>query len=590
MDAISLQASNPKGYFDSPFEQQVHEAHPMGNRPEVQDVLAIEIDSTGTIFAKTRAGIFSRSGKDDDWCLEEKEMDFRIHEKRERAARFVPEEGFPLSDITCVVRAEDKIWVGTSRGVAVYDDVSWSVRRGRRWLLHDEVRDIAVDARGVAWIATAAGISAIGEIEMTLDRKASLFQGVLERRHIREPALVGRCSLREPGDLSSWEPTDDDNDGQYTAMYLMMESCRYAATGNREAKDRARKAFDALVFLQTVTQTPGFVARTVIPSSWTRMHDANRTYTEEEWSRIQAKDPRNKRVETRWHLSSDGTWFWKCDTSSDEITGHFCGYLFYYLLVEDASEKERIRNHVCKIMDHIVDHGFRMVDVDGEPTRWGVWAPESLNEDPRWKPERYHNSLEILSFLKVTYFMTGDEKYQREYEKLLREHGYLDNIRNRLPHSPLTYSNIDNELAALTFPGLIWCETDTELLQVYRECLDHWFEGVRSEGSPYFNFTYGMLAGQDPCIEASSSYLRTSPLDLIDWRMDNTGRKDLEYKRFPSPESLQTHPLPPASERAVTRWDKNPWVAIQGGDGVSEWCPNYWLLPYWMGRWQGFIQ
>ena len=84
---------------------------------------------------------------------------------------------------------------------------------------------------------------------MTLGQKAEHFHEVLRARHIRDPWLVGRCRLRVPGDLSTWEPEDDDNDGQYTAMYLMMESCRYAATGDPEAREHARRAFDSLVLL-----------------------------------------------------------------------------------------------------------------------------------------------------------------------------------------------------------------------------------------------------------------------------------------------------------------------------------------------------
>jgi len=185
--------------------------------------------------------------------------------------------------------------------------------------------------------------------------------------------------------------------------------------------------------------------------------------------------------------------------------------------------------------------------------------------------------------------MTGDEKYRRAAGELLHDRGYLENIRMPADRPPLPYSNIDNELLSLTFPGLIWCEKDPDMLRIYRECLDRWFDNVRPEGSPYFNFIYGMLVGADPCLDGSIAYLKDSPLDLIHWRVDNSKRRDLALKLSPAPEPLQTHPLPPPSERAVTRWDKTPWPAVQGGSGESEWCPHYWLLPYWMGRCFGFI-
>ena len=57
-----------------------------------------------------------------------------------------------------------------------------------------------------------------------------------------------------------------------------MESFRYAATGDPDARMKARKAFDFLKFLQEVTGTEGFFARSVVPADWKNMNDPNRTY------------------------------------------------------------------------------------------------------------------------------------------------------------------------------------------------------------------------------------------------------------------------------------------------------------------------
>ena len=121
---------------------------------------------------------------------------------------------------------------------------------------------------------------------------------------------------------STWQNSDDDNDGEYTGGYLVMESFRYAATGDEDARLKARKAFDFLCYLQTVTETEGFFARTIVPADWTEVHDPNRTYSEQQKADALVRDPRYKAVETRWHKSSDGEWLWKGDTSSDEMVGH----------------------------------------------------------------------------------------------------------------------------------------------------------------------------------------------------------------------------------------------------------------------------
>ena len=61
-------------------------------------------------------------------------------------------------------------------------------------------------------------------------------------------------------------------------------------------------------------------------------------------------------------------------------------------MVADFAEKEAIRETTQRITDHILDHGFLLVDVDGEPTRWGVWSPEQLHS-ARWAHDRGLNSL-----------------------------------------------------------------------------------------------------------------------------------------------------------------------------------------------------
>ncbi len=238
-----------------------------------------------------------------------------------------------------------------------------------------------------------------------------------------------KCRFPDPADHSVYEALDDDNDGSYTGIYMVMESLRYAVTKDPQAKINADKAFDALEMLQTITETKGFVARTIIPGDWKKMADPNRTYTEQQAVEHRVRDPRYKPIENRWRPSSDGKWLWKGDTSSDEITGHMFSYLFYYDLAADKGRRERIKTLVAKIMDYIIDNGYELLDIDGKNTRWGVWSPEKLHNDPDWRVEAPINAFEILSFLKTALHITGDKKYQKEYLKLINQHGYLEMAR-----------------------------------------------------------------------------------------------------------------------------------------------------------------
>ena len=514
-----------------------------------------------------------------------------IYKGARRVGSFTPKQGLPSVFIRCVAQGPDGVmWVGTELGIAKYDGKKWSIRHSKRWLVSDDVRDIAFDSKGTAWIATGNGVSAIKRKSMNLAEKADYFLKVCLTRHVREPGLVEKCALSVPGDISTWRPWDDDNDGQYTAIYLAMESFRYVVTKNPRAKANAKKAFEALRFLQTVTETPGFVARTVIPSTWTRMADPNRKISDRQWADIYVNNPREKRVETRWHPSSDGKWLWKGDTSSDEITGHMFGYLFYHDLVADDAERKHVCRHLLKIIDYIIENGYVLKDLDGTHTKWAVWAPEKLNNDPDWTPERGVNSVEILSFLKLAYHISGDERYQNEYLNLLYKHDYATNVRCAKTYNPTWRTHIDDELLALAYPCLMMYENDLKLRRLYRESLDHWYAAVKADCSPFFDFIYCACVGQTPQLEMSVAFLRDASLDLVRWMIDNSRREDIHIVRIPELEQLQTDRLLPPSECGVIRWDENPWKAVQGDGGHTESDGVWWLLPYWVGRYYGYIQ
>lgn len=506
-------------------------------------------------------------------------------------AQLRPQDGIPSVEVNCVRRSPDDVmWVGTAKGVVRFaKDMSHTLRFSRRWLMNDEVNDITFDRDGNAWIATSSGVSVIKRKRMTLQSKESYFYDVLMQRHIREPWIAGQCRLPIAGDTSVWLPEDDDNDGEYTGMYLAMESFRYAVTQDPEAKDRARKAFEFLKYLQEVTGTEGFFARTMVPSDWREVHDGNRVYSERERAYELVKEPRFKPVEVRWHLSADGKWLWKGDTSSDEMCGHMMGYFFYYFLVADASERERVRDHILKIVDALMVNDYLLVDVDGGHTRWGVWSPAMLNKDPEWMPDRSLNSMEMLAVVKLAAAVSGDVRYENAYRALIEEHGYLENMSRISKQNPGWFIYYDVMLAAYMYPILLKCESDPELRAFYEAHMDDWFETYRRDGNPLINFLYCYSRDKRVALEESVALLQDTPLDLIDWPIDHTQREDVRIVRSPVLEDLQVDALPPASIRGTIRWDKNPYAARSGNPHVER-EPVFWLLPYWMGRYLNMLE
>ena len=64
---------------------------------------------------------------------------------------------------------------------------------------------------------------------------------------------------------------------------------------------------------------------------------------------------------------------------------------------------------------HIMYNGYKLIDVTGQPTRWGVWSPDQLNLNQSWADERGLNSLQILSFLLSAYHVTKDGSYWKAW-------------------------------------------------------------------------------------------------------------------------------------------------------------------------------
>jgi len=199
---------------------------------------------------------------------------------------------------------------------------------------------------------------------------------------------------------------------------IAAECFRYAVTGEKDAYDNAVRTFLAMEKLETVTPIGGFVAR-----SYVSINESTGEGGE-------------------WHVSVDGKWKWKGDTSSDEIVGHMFAYPLFYDLVAEGEMKGRVKGLVDRLMTHIVDHNFLLIDLDGIPTRWGVWTPDSLNSSKGWMYEKGINSLQILAFLKSASHITQNPKYDKAYNFLVREHHYLDNMLvQKMQQIPLDIRN-----------------------------------------------------------------------------------------------------------------------------------------------------
>ena len=377
----------------------------------------------------------------------------------------------PVGNIMAAARASDgAVWLGTTQGLMRLDFSAPEQDRrqylaGQRYLPDDQVQQLLADEHDGMWVRTRTGVSHIERKPMTLAQKAEHFEQRIRARHDRY-GLVADSGLRVAGDVSSNQLEDNDNDGLWTAMYAAGECFRYAVTKSPEALSKARKSIEAVLFLEEVAGRRGFPAR----------------------SYIRKGDPLPRGGQ--WHWTKDGEYYWKGDTSSDEIVGHFFIFSIAYDLLPDAPLKRRIVETCQRIMDHIIDHGYYLVGLDGKPTTWGYWSPEALRRNP---DERALNSLQLLSFLKTAAHITGGARYATEYKKVAWDLKYADLI-TRVEESRTEINYSDEELAMLPYYNVFQYEKDPTLLKAYRRGLDGWWKNIRREANPLWTFIY--LTGQ----------------------------------------------------------------------------------------------
>jgi hypothetical protein len=475
--------------------------------------------------------------------------------------------GCPLRRVTNLsVGPDGSLAAGGPDGLALHEGGRWQYFAGRRWLPSDDVRRVLCGEAGEVYAGTPAGLVRIATRPMRLSEKAAEFERQIAARHDRG-GYVTVCFLEQPDDLDRFVHEVSDNDGLWTAMYLAAEAFRFAVTGEAEARERARRSLSALLELERVTGISGFPARALA-----RKGEARALLSQGEW-----------------HDAADGKRVWKGDTSSDEIVGHYFALCVYADLVADSTERAAINETVRRITDHILDHGFLLVDIDGEQTRWGVWAPDQLHS-PQWAHDRGLNSLEILSHLAVAFHLVGDPRYQEAADLLVREHGYALNTLDQKITEPGHVNHSDDELAFLSYYPLLRCEKDPQRRALYLASLERSWQIERPERCPLWNTIYGALTGAPCDLEAAAATLHEIPLDLRHWNVRNSDRPDVERDpeagRF---REAQSRRVLPAGERPMMKWNGNPYRLDGGDGGRTEEDGTFFLLPYWMARYHGLF-
>ncbi|WP_338875375.1 hypothetical protein WBJ53_07110 [Spirosoma sp. SC4-14] len=478
-------------------------------------------------------------------------------------------DGLPVEQTTCLSQGfANDVWIGTKRGAVRMVGSEFHYFGEGMWLPGSWVNDIAV-GNNAAYIATDKGIGIVRYEPFTLLKKAAWFE-----RHMNEwghKRLGFVHLLYKKGD--EWIREISDNDGGNTATYLAAMCYKYAATGDKEARAAAVESFNALIWLNKITGKDGYIARSV-------------------WSTTGDKGERGKHgsggLPAKWYLTKDGKWYWKGDTSSDEVTSHFYVISLFLDLVAEGKEKEIAQDHLRKMATYIIDCGWTMHDLDGKPTRWARWNPEYLLR-PYGYMDRGLNGLEVLSYMESAIAATGEQKFRDGYRQLINW-GYPTNtLRQKNTFPPETIAPWDDNLAFMSYYTLLRYASDPVLRSIYLRSLERTWEVKRADHLPWFNFTYGALTGNDCEQEQSVKFLRERVLDCRENSYFNAHRADLFIESGYTAYDGSVKTLSP--REAFTDGDSrrvNQLDNTHGGNRIKD--PSGFLRDYWMGRYYGFIK
>lgn len=488
----------------------------------------------------------------------------------------------PWTDITAIKTINDKVWFGTTNGAfALRADGKFDYYNGERWLPNNEIKHISEGPNNSVLILTKAGLGQISFKKMTLHEKAMFFEEQVRNRHIRNGFNASLDNM-EKGNLSTGYLSDSDNDGLWTSMYLGGEIFRYAVTKEESALQNCREALDAMERLYTVNGIPGFPSRSF----------ERRGFVEK------LSDPE------RWQHSPDTEWDWKSTTSSDEAIGHIFAFGAMAELINDPIIKKRSITLIDTLMAHIVKNNFYLIDYDGKPTTWGRWNPEYVNAFPVNVGDRKINSSNIIAMLQTAYHFTKKPIYKEKAFELMKKYGYFENLMR--PMSQIGYApddadehskkmsdawnHSDDEMYFVGYWGLYrYAFNDTLKANFKKAIIDHWqIERPEKEGA--WNIFTALTGTNNFDLNEAAWYLREHPLDLIDWQIMNSHRKDID-KLVTNFRTQTIKEVLPPDERPIQRHNANMFnLDRKGSNGTSEHSAgDIWLLPYWLGRYLGVI-
>jgi hypothetical protein len=417
-----------------------------------------------------------------------------------------------------------------------------------------------------------------------LEVKARYLQRNLIEKHLLEGLYVSIVPEAPAGARLSHtvdEPGNVIHAGVWTGRYLAGVGYQYAATKDPAVRKHGGELLAGLRRLQEVTGKPGLLAR-----GYVRGHGPVVGFE------------RGGGDSHAWHQGqgrfSDYRFY--SDVSVDNFNAVLYGYAIYHDLAADAEQRRMIAYDVDRLMTHLLDNRYRIIDLNGQVTQYGhvgmdpdpardeyyqkVYARTRArySTDGAWRPA-LRGSLMSLPDLLIAYHITGKPRYIDEYRKVVaRFGGNPEPARNTGPWSLERVARVNHSSEGQAYEALfhlLMYEKDPKLLSEYRRWMNDLWEMNWMEGNALF--TYMTLAFEKSpahgkeALELVNDTLRRYPVDRVLRPVMNSIRPDIELNPYVDRASQKQGAKPvPIDQRPLDNeyaWKGNPYQL----DG--------WLLP-----------
>ena len=426
--------------------------------------------------------------------------------------------------------------------------------------------------KAVIFLFAAISISA-----QSMEEKAKLLQRNLIEKHLVDGLYVSIVPAGAAVPHTVDDPGNVIHAGVWTGRYLAGVAYQYAVTKDPAVRKHGGDLLMGLRRLQEVTGKPGLLARGFIKG-----HGPVEGFE------------RGGADSKHWHQGQGAyaDYRFYSDVSVDNFNAVLYGYAIYYDLAADDEQKKIIAYYVDRLMTHLLDHQYRIIDLNGRVTQYGhVGIDPDPSRDkyyqdggdseiaryitkPDWHPP-LRASLMALPDLLIAYHVTGKQRYIDEYRKLTTR--FADNpepSRDTRPYSPERIARVNHSSEGQAYEALfnaIVYEKDPKLSAMYRRWLADLWDLNWMEGNALYTYMTvalvpdrAKLAHADESLALSAETLRRYPVDRVLRPVMNSIRKDIEISPFEDRGHAKQAVKPvPIDERPLDNeyaWKGNPYA------------------------------